>query len=250
MKWNRIKRIASHLTFNTPIISISIAILTLFIAYMVAINSWVSEFFISDAKLTVKENGQVVIIAELGNNVNYYNQFKKVYWYSQSETSRKSCVYAVRENLLLANLNATPKQLEDACKQADIYNLITEFPDKFETVIGEKGIKLSGGQKQRLVIAQVLLKNPQVVIFDEATSSLDYQSEQVINKAIMELTKDKTIIVIAHRLSPIIRAKKVIVLDEGKIVDIGTHDELTGRCGEYITLFKGQYNLKEHMLIS
>lgn len=157
---------------------------------------------------------------------------------------------SIRENLLLAKPNASLNQLEAACKHADIFNFISELPDKLETVIGEKGIKLSGGQKQRLVIAQILLKDPQIIIFDEATSSLDYQSEQIINKAIMELTKDRTILVVAHRLSSILGARKVIVMDEGKIIDVGSHTELMERCDEYIKLFKTQYNLKEHILIS
>lgn len=120
---------------------------------------------------------------------------------------------SIKENLLLAKPKATDKELCAICDNANILDFIESLPEKFDTIIGERGIKLSGGQKQRLVIAQVLLKKPRIVIFDEATSSLDHLSEQKIHKALQDISEQCTVIVIAHRKSSIMAAKKVIVMD-------------------------------------
>jgi ABC-type multidrug transport system fused ATPase/permease subunit len=152
---------------------------------------------------------------------------------------------SIRDNLLVAKPDATEADLVNAAKRADMYDFITALPDGFDTIIGEKGIKLSGGQRQRMAIAQMLLKNPPLIILDESTSSLDYNSEQLINKSIEELSRDRTVIIIAHRLSSITYADKVIVMDAGRIVDIGTHSELLDRCEVYNALYKVQHNLGE-----
>lgn len=148
----------------------------------------------------------------------------------------------IRENLLLANPNANDEELLDACKKAYIDDFIGALQNGLDTIIGERGIKLSGGQKQRLAIARTLLSNTDIIIFDEATSALDYESEKMIHKTIEDLYKEKTIIIIAHRLSSILLADKVVVMDNGKIVGDGKSDELLGNNEFYYRLFKEQYN--------
>jgi ABC-type multidrug transport system fused ATPase/permease subunit len=152
---------------------------------------------------------------------------------------------SIRDNLLVAKPGATDADLINAAKRADMYDFITSLPESFDTIIGEKGIKLSGGQRQRMAIAQILLKNPPLIILDESTSSLDFNSEQLINKSIEALSADRTVIIIAHRLSSITYANKVIVMDAGKIVDVGTHSALLSRCEVYNALYKVQHNLGE-----
>lgn len=147
---------------------------------------------------------------------------------------------SLRDNLLLAKSNATEEELIEACKCAFIYDVIQSKPKGFETLIGENGVKFSGGQLQRLAIARILLLNPEIVIFDEATSSLDAQSEEMVLNAMKMISEKKTVISIAHRYSTFSRANKVIVLDEGKIVATGTLAELHGKIEAYDTLVKDQ----------
>ncbi len=148
---------------------------------------------------------------------------------------------SIKENLLMAKSSATDEEIQEACKMAYIDNFIEGLPDGYMTVIGEKGVKLSGGQKQRLAIARTFLADPKIIIFDEATSALDHESEKIIHKAIDNVSKDRTVIIIAHRISSILSANKVIVIDQGKIVEEGHHTELYGKNGIYDVLFKQQY---------
>ncbi len=127
------------------------------------------------------------------------------------------------------------------CEKANILEFISGLPDGFETMIGERGIKLSGGQKQRLAIARTLLQNPDIIIFDEATSSLDSENERAVVNAVNALSKGKTIITIAHRLSTVIGCDRVIVMDNGRIAAIDTHENLRGRNEIYDLLFAKQY---------
>lgn len=147
----------------------------------------------------------------------------------------------IRENLLIAKKCATQEELNDVCSRANILEFIRSLPEEYETIIGEKGIKLSGGQKQRLAIARTILLNPEIIIFDEATSSLDHTSEKEILASIKMLSKDKTIISIAHRLSSILDADRVLVIDKGEIVAYGKHNELRGKTAIYDILFQAQY---------
>jgi ABC-type multidrug transport system fused ATPase/permease subunit len=133
--------------------------------------------------------------------------------------------------------NASQEQIVYACKQAQIHHFIDSLPEKYETTIGERGIKLSGGQRQRLAIARMILKNPKILIFDEATSALDSESEQLIHKAFADLSKDKTTIIIAHRLSTIVNCDRIYVMDEGTIVQVGNHKELMKQNGIYKKLW-------------
>ncbi|SEF93869.1 ABC transporter ATP-binding protein [Flavobacterium urumqiense] len=132
----------------------------------------------------------------------------------------------IRENIAYGKPNATEAEILTASKQANAYNFIESFPEKFETIVGERGIKLSGGQRQRIAIARALLKNPSILILDEATSSLDSESEKLVQEALEILMEGRTSIIIAHRLSTIRSADQILVLDNGKITEQGTHQEL------------------------
>jgi ABC-type multidrug transport system fused ATPase/permease subunit len=132
----------------------------------------------------------------------------------------------IRENIAYGKPNATEEEILTAAKQANAYHFIESFPEKFETIVGERGIKLSGGQRQRIAIARALLKNPSILILDEATSSLDSESEKLVQEALEILMEGRTSIIIAHRLSTIRSADQILVLDNGEITEQGTHTEL------------------------
>jgi len=146
----------------------------------------------------------------------------------------------VRANIAYANLNASDEQIKKACDFAAATEFIEKLPQSYQTVIGENGIKLSGGEKQRISIARAILKDAPIILLDEATSSLDADSEQKVQNAIINLTKNKTTLVIAHRLSTIMRANKIIVLNQGQIVESGTHDELLKNSVIYKNLYSKQ----------
>ena len=147
----------------------------------------------------------------------------------------------VKANLLYANEDATDEQIEDACKRAHIHDYIDSLPDRYETIVGNRGLKLSGGEKQRLSIARVILKDPKILILDEATSSLDSISESLIQQAIEPLLQNRTSVVIAHRLSTIMAADEIIVLEKGEIIEIGTHQELLLNDSVYKELYETQF---------
>ncbi|WP_222850432.1 ABC transporter ATP-binding protein [Paenibacillus tengchongensis] len=147
----------------------------------------------------------------------------------------------IRDNLLYASPDATPAEVEEACRAAYIHDFIMGLPEGYETVVGNRGIKLSGGEKQRISIARVLLKNPPVIIMDEATSSLDTLSEHYIQEAMHGLLQNKTGIVIAHRLSTIISADQILVVQAGSIVQQGRHEELLAEDGIYRDLYETQF---------
>lgn len=149
----------------------------------------------------------------------------------------------IRENIAYGKPNATLEEINIAAKQANALNFIEGFPEKFETIVGERGIKLSGGQRQRIAIARALLKNPSILILDEATSSLDSESEKLVQEALEILMEGRTSFIIAHRLSTIRSADQIIVLDNGKINEQGTHQELIGlENGIYKNLSNLQFN--------
>jgi subfamily B ATP-binding cassette protein MsbA len=146
----------------------------------------------------------------------------------------------VRANIAYAKQNASEEEIEKACDFAAASDFIKDLPKSYETLIGENGIRLSGGQKQRISIARAVLKNAPIILLDEATSSLDSESEEKVQNAIINLTKNKTTLVIAHRLSTIIRADKIFVLNQGQIADFGTHSELLKNSMIYKNLYSKQ----------
>jgi ATP-binding cassette, subfamily B, bacterial len=143
----------------------------------------------------------------------------------------------IRDNILFGNRAATEEDLISAAKQANIHDFIQSLPEGFDSPVGEHGVKLSGGQKQRVSIARVFLKNPPILVFDEATSALDTESEQLIQDAMERLCKDRTTIIIAHRLSTVQHADTIFVLRNGEVVENGTHPELIAKRGYYRTLY-------------
>ena len=147
----------------------------------------------------------------------------------------------IRSNLLYAKADATDEELIEACKKANIYDLIAGLSDGFDAIVGNRGIKLSGGERQRLSIARVILKDPQILIFDEATSSLDSISETLIQEAIEPLFKGRTSLVIAHRLSTIMAADQILVVNDGRIEEHGRHQELLLHDGIYKKLYEAQF---------
>ena len=146
----------------------------------------------------------------------------------------------IRENILFPRPNSTENQLQDAAKAAHVLEFTNRFEDGLDTLIGERGVKLSGGQRQRIAIARAILANPKILILDEATSNLDTESEALIQKSLSELMKGRTTFVIAHRLSTIRQANQILVIEEGKIAEQGTHDELIEKQGRYFELYTYQ----------
>jgi ATP-binding cassette subfamily B protein len=147
-------------------------------------------------------------------------------------------------NLLYGKLDATPAEIEEAARAANIHDFIMGLPLQYDTIVGERGYRLSGGEKQRVALGRVILKNPRILVLDEATSSLDSQSEALIQEALSRVMVGRTNIVIAHRLSTILSADLILVLDSGRIVERGTHSELLAKGGLYAQLYETQFRHK------
>ena len=147
----------------------------------------------------------------------------------------------IRDNIAYGNLDATEEQIIEAAKKANIHDYIMTLPEKYDTYIGERGVKLSGGQKQRVSIARVFLKNPSILILDEATSALDNATEMLIQSALEKLAEGRTSIIVAHRLSTIKHADEIIVLTENGVQERGTHEELLEKNGIYAGLYRYQF---------
>ena len=148
---------------------------------------------------------------------------------------------SIGANIKYGLQSVTDDQLHAAAKNANAYDFIIDQPNGFDTVIGEKGVRLSGGQRQRIAIARAILKNPSILILDEATSSLDTESEFLVQKAIDNLMEDRTVLVIAHRLTTVENADTIVVMKDGKIADSGSHKNLLEKDGVYTRLYKKQF---------
>jgi len=148
----------------------------------------------------------------------------------------------IRTNLVYARLDASQAEIETAARAANIHDFIMGLPDRYETMVGERGYRLSGGEKQRLALARVILKDPRILVLDEATSSLDSESEALIQDALKRVMAGRTSIVIAHRLSTILVADLILVLNRGQVVERGTHSELLAQGGLYAHLYETQFN--------
>ncbi|WP_077620867.1 ABC transporter ATP-binding protein [Bacillus sinesaloumensis] len=147
---------------------------------------------------------------------------------------------SVKHNILLGKPGATDEEIIEAAKAANAHEFIENLPQGYDTKVGERGVKLSGGQKQRIAIARVFLKNPPLLIWDEATSALDLESEHLIQESLEELAKNRTTFIVAHRLSTITHADKIVLIEHGEIVEVGTHAELMSKKGNYYNLFQVQ----------
>ena len=149
---------------------------------------------------------------------------------------------SIRENIAYGKPNASDEEITQAAQKANALEFIERFPEKFNTIVGERGITLSGGQRQRIAIARAVLKDPAILILDEATSSLDSESERLVQEALDELMKGRTSFVVAHRLSTVRNADKILVIDKGNVVEEGTHEELIKlENGIYAALSKLQF---------
>ena len=183
------------------------------------------------------QNGNILIDDQNTRSVNLNSLRKSISLVSQDVILFDS---SVRENILYANSEASEKEFFDSCKFAAADEFINNLPKKYETLVGENGQRLSGGQKQRLSIARAILKKSPIILLDEATSSLDAESEDIVQTAIRNLTKNKTTLVIAHRLSTIHNADKIFVIQKGKLIDSGNHSELIKNCNYYKLLYEKQ----------
>ena len=183
------------------------------------------------------KHGTILIDDQNINNINLNSLRKEISIVSQDVILFDD---TIRSNILYGNASASNDEIVNACKFAAAQDFVEKLPNKYETIIGENGIKLSGGQKQRLSIARAILKDSPIILLDEATSSLDSESEAVIQKAIENLTKNKTTIIIAHRLSTIMNCDKILVFDSGQIVDEGSHEFLVKNSSIYKNLYEKQ----------
>jgi subfamily B ATP-binding cassette protein MsbA len=156
----------------------------------------------------------------------------------------------IRENIAFSRPRATEEQILRACKIARVDEFAERFADKYDTIIGERGVKLSGGQRQRVSIARAILADPRILILDEATSSLDSESEALIQEGLSYLMRGRTTFVIAHRLSTIRRADQILVVENGRIVESGNHESLYAQQGRYFELYTKQHGLQENLFLA
>ena len=183
------------------------------------------------------KNGEIIIDSQSINDVKIKSLRQKISLVSQDTTLFDD---TIKNNIAYANLDATNTEIEEAAKLSFCEEFINELPNKYETIIGENGIRLSGGEKQRISIARAMLKKSSIILLDEATSSLDSETEEKIQNALDILTKNRTTIVIAHRLSTILNSNKIFVVDKGKIISSGNHEELLKNSVQYKNFYEKQ----------
>jgi len=157
---------------------------------------------------------------------------------------------SIRENVMFSRPQATQEQFDNACAIARVDEFALRFPEGYATIVGERGVKLSGGQRQRISIARAILADPRILILDEATSSLDSESEAMIQAGLSYLMQGRTTFVIAHRLSTIRRADQILVIEQGKILERGTHEQLYAMKGRYFDLYTRQHGLETNLFLA
>ena len=184
-----------------------------------------------------EQKGRIIIDGQDINNISLYSLRDKISMVSQDTVLFDD---TIENNIKFAKIDSTEEELVKACKLAVADDFISELPKKYQTIIGENGVRLSGGQKQRLSIARAILKNAPIILLDEATSSLDTESEEKVQNAVFNLTKNKTTLVIAHRLSTIKKSDNIIVMRNGNVVGSGKHDELMKNSEDYKNLYSKQ----------
>lgn len=225
------------------------------------------DYALKDINLEIKSGETVAIVGPSGAGKSTIADLLAGFWYPTegeimidgtsikdlSLNSLRSQIALVTQDIILfndtvvnnikfGNISSTMEDVEKAAKMADAHEFIMKLPETYDSLVGEKGVLLSGGQKQRITIARAILREPKILIFDEATASLDTESEEKIQKALEEMRKGRTTIVIAHRLSTIKRADKIIVMDKGKIIEQGNHEELLAKGGLYSELWNLQFS--------
>ena len=189
------------------------------------------------AKMFEINNGKILIDGYNINDLDKYTIRKNIAVISQNPYIFNT---TIKENLVMVNPEANKKQIENACKICEIHDFIMSLPKKYNTLVGEGGINLSGGERQRLAIARALLKKSKIILFDEATSALDNETQALVQSAINNISEEYTTIIVAHRLSTIKKCNKIMIVDGGKIVDVGNHEELMKRCQIYKTLYENE----------
>jgi subfamily B ATP-binding cassette protein HlyB/CyaB len=151
----------------------------------------------------------------------------------------------VRENIALSDPSLPMERVIEAAMLAGAHDFVLELPEGYDTIVGERGSSLSGGQRQRIAIARALITNPRILIFDEATSSLDYESERIIQDGMKEICQGRSVLIIAHRLSTVRRSDRIITIDHGRLVEDGSHDELIKTGGRYASLYRLQAGIHD-----